>query len=258
MTQDPADTTPPFLPPPPGRIDMHSHVLPGIDDGCATVEESLASIRRLIEHGYTASFCTPHCWPTLYPANTPTHIAIWVEALRQEIDKAGLDYTLYPGGELRLYPDAIAWMKQHGVPTLGGSRCVLCDFWEKKWPKWADTAFDWLLSNDYTPILAHPERSAGPKDYEKHLDHWASRGVVLQGNFQCFTGEAGYRADELVRRYMNEGRYTLLALDMHRPDTLPGRLDGIAVSAREFGAERIDAMTDDAVRGLIWPIASAG
>lgn len=240
-------------PPPAGRVDMHSHILPGIDDGCATVAESLESVRALIAHGYVGTVCTPHCWPNLYPANTPAHIALWVEALRQEIDKAGLDYVLWPGGELRLYPEVISWMKQHGVPTLAGSRCVLCDFWEKKWPKWVDTAFDWLLANDYQPILAHPERSSTLDHYERHLDRVVEKGVILQGNFQCFTGEAGYRADQLIRQYMDEDRYTLLALDMHRPDALPGRLDGIVVASEEYGTERINAMTDDAVRSLLWP-----
>ena len=255
MTQAPRDPNPTAqpAPAPTGRIDMHSHMLPGIDDGCTTVAESLESIRALIDHGYVGTVCTPHCWPTLYPANTPAHIALWVEALRTEIDKAGLDYTLWTGGELRPYPEVIPWIQAHGVPPPAGSRYVLCDFWENKWPKWADAAFDWLLAHDYTPILAHPERSAAPKDYDTRLDRSVEKGVILQGNFQCFTGEAGYRADELVRQYMDDDRYTLLALDMHRPDALPGRLDGIAVASNEYGADRINAMTDDAVRDLLWP-----
>jgi len=230
---------------------MHSHLLPGIDDGCATVLESLDSIRTLIEHGYRTTVCTPHLWE-LYPANTPTHIAAWVAALRQEIESAGLDYTLYTGGELRLSPKVIDWMQAHGVPTLADSKFVLCDFWENKWPKWADRAFDWMLTQGYTPILAHPERSAGPKDYDKHLNHWATNGVIFQGNLQCFTGEAGYRADTLIRQYLEEDRYTLLALDMHRPDTLAGRLGGIGIAKQEFGEERVETMID-AARTLLWP-----
>ena len=251
----PTDQTDAPAPPPPGRIDIHSHVLPGIDDGCDTIVESLDAIRTLIDHGYAATICTPHLWE-LYAANTPAHIAIWVEALRKEIAEARLDYTLYTGGELRLSASAIDWMKRHGIPTLADSKFVLCDFWEKKWHKWLDQSFDWILTQGYTPILAHPERSAAPKDFDKHLDHWTDHGVLLQGNFQCFTGEAGHRADELIRRYMVEGRYTLLALDMHRPDTLAGRLDGIAIAADLYGRERIEAMTNARARELLWPTAS--
>ena len=254
----PNDAADPPPPPSPGRVDMHSHVLPGIDDGCATVAESLQSVRSLIAHGYVGTVCTPHCWPTQYAENTPRHIGGWVQALQQAIDQAGLAYTLWPGGELRLFPEVIAWMRTHGVPTLAGSRYVLCDFWDRDWPAFADDAFGWLLGEGYTPILAHPERTATPTGYEAKLDHWAGRGVLLQGNLQCFTGGAGRRAGELVRRYMDDGRYTLLALDLHRPDSLDSRLGGIAVASDAYGADTVESMIDRRVRELLWPGTADG
>lgn len=237
---------------PPGRIDIHSHILPGIDDGCATLEESLQSIRVLQQHGYIGTICTPHCWPNHFPHITPTHIRAWREALAQEIDKAGLDYRLWTGGELRIYPGVIQWMQTHGVPTLADSSYVLCDFWEPKWLPWIDEAFDWLINEGYKPILAHPERSPTRDGYEVQLDRLADKGVLLQGNLRCFTGEEGRYPDQMVRQYMSEGRYTLLALDMHRTDSLQGRLDGIALAAQEFGADRVEAMIDTEVRRLLF------
>lgn len=236
----------------PGRIDIHSHILPGIDDGCTTVAESLTSVRTLLEHGYIGTICTPHCWPNNFPHITPKHIALWRDALADEIEKAGLTYQLWTGGELRLSPNVIQWMQTHGVPTLADSRCVLCDFWEPRWQEWMDEAFDWLISEGYKPILAHPERSPTRDDYESHLDRITEKGVLLQGNFRCFTGEEGHYPDQAVRQYMNEGRYTLLALDMHRPNALQGRLDGIALASEEFGEEKINAMTASAVRRLVF------
>jgi len=251
VTPDPVARTPSPTPPP-GRIDIHSHVLPGIDDGCASVEESLTSIRTLLEHGYVGTICTPHCWPLHYTEITPERIEGWCAQLRLAVADAGLDYTLWTGGELRIYRDVVAWMRAHGVPTLADSRCVLCDFWEKDWQPWIDDAFDWLLSEGYTPILAHPERSPTDEDYDRHLDALVDRGVLLQGNFRCFTGEEGYYPDQAVRRYMDAGRYNLLALDMHRPKMLQGRLDGIAIACEEYGEDRINDLTDRAVRRLIF------
>jgi protein-tyrosine phosphatase len=230
---------------------MHSHILPGIDDGCATLDESLESVRVLKQYGYAGTICTPHCWPMQYPHITPAHIAAWRDALQTEIDSAGLDYTLWTGGELRVYPGAVDWMRANGVPVLAGSTYVLCDFWEARWHKWIDDTFDWLMQQGYTPILAHPERSPTKVDYDKHLDALAERGVLLQGNLRCFTGEEGFYPDQCVRRYMDEGRYTLLALDMHRTDSLQGRLDGIALAAEDFGEERVNDMLDGAVRRLL-------
>lgn len=253
MTPEPTPQTPDTPPPPPtGRIDIHSHLLPGIDDGCESIAESLESIRTLIRYGYAGTICTPHCWPVHFPHITPKHIALWRDALEQEINNAGLDYTVWAGGELRIYPDVINWMKANGVPTLAGSKVVLCDFWEKKWQRWIDEAIDWLLAEGYTPLLAHPERSPTQDRYDEHLDALVARGVLLQGNLRCFTGEEGHYPDQAVRRYMDEDKYTLLALDMHRTDSLQGRLDGIAIASQEYGSDRVDAMIDSGVRRLIF------
>lgn len=239
---------------PPGRIDIHSHLLPGIDDGCETLDESLDSIRRLKDFGYVGTICTPHCWPNNFPHITPAHIQVWTESLQQEIDSAGLDYRLWTGGELRIYPGAIQWMQANGVPTLAESNYVLCDFWEPNWQDWIDETIDWLLEQGYRPILAHPERSPTHDDYDAHLDRIVGKGVLLQGNLRCFTGEEGHYPDQAVRQYMNEGRYALLALDMHRPNALQGRLDGIAIASEEFGENTINAMIDSEVRRLLFDL----
>lgn len=252
MTSDLSPHTPDPTPIQTGRIDIHSHILPGIDDGCTTVEESLQSVRTLLDHGFVGTICTPHCWPNNFPHITPEHIKAWRDALAVEIDKAGLDYQLWTGGELRIYPGAVQWMQTHGVPTLADSTYVLCDFWEPRWQGWIDETLDWLMDSGYTPILAHPERSPTRDNYEGHLDRIADKGVLLQGNLRCFTGEEGRYPDQAVRQYMDEGRYTLLALDMHRPAALQGRLDGIEIASAEYGVDKINAMLDHEVRRLLF------
>lgn len=232
-------------------IDLHSHLLPGIDDGCAHLGESIESVELLKAHGYVGTFCTPHIWPQLYPANTPEHIAAWVDALRVELVNHSLDYQVWTGGEVRLFPKIIDWFKVAGVPTLGESRYVLCDFWENKWERYINQAFEWMLSEGYTPILAHPERVNVKRKLDQHLDAIARMGVLLQGNFQSFTGELGRDADTRVRRFMDENRYRFLAMDMHRPDALPARFDGLDLAITEYGRERIERLAGDNVRRLV-------
>src|SRR5262245_36599080 len=91
------------IPPAPGKIDIHSHILPGIDDGCKTLEESFECVRKLTDAGFIGSICTPHIWPEAFPDNTAANIRDWVIALQQQIDAAGLSYRLWPGGEVRLF-----------------------------------------------------------------------------------------------------------------------------------------------------------
>ncbi len=239
--------------PPTGRIDVHSHMLPGIDDGCSDIDEAVSNIQMLTDAGYAGTICTPHLWPDMFPDNTPTNIQHWTTDLSNQLAQRGIQYPLWPGGELRLFKGVIDWMKSHGVPTLAGSRYVLADFWEDTWAKYVDPAFDWLLDNGYQPILAHPER-IGIADTENlvgHLDALTARGVLLQGNFRCMTGEDGYHADQRVRRFLQEGRYWLMAMDMHRPDAQPSRLDGMQMVAQEFGQPTVDLMTIDRPRLIL-------
>lgn len=233
-------------------IDIHSHLLPGIDDGCASVQDSLACVRRLKAAGFVGTICTPHVIPGMLPANTPANIAAWTARLRQEIQAAGLTFELWTGGELQMCGDAGPWMRQHGVPTLAGSRCVLFDFWADKWPRWLTANIEWLLGERYQPILAHPERIACCGSQPKQLQRMIDMGVWLQGNCRTMTGEDGYQADRLVRQFLREGKYHFLALDLHTPETLDGRLDGMQLVAMEFGETTLQALMKEAPRRLLF------
>ena len=226
-------------------------MIPGIDDGCEDLDQSLESIDRLMTYGYVGSVCTPHIWPDLFPGNTPSHIEGLTAQIQREIDARGIGYRLWPGGELRLFKGAVKWFKQHGVPTLAGTRFVLCDLWEDRWPRHADQTFDYLLDEGYTPILAHPERMNLGGKLPAQLTALAARGVLLQGNFNCLTGGEGPLAAERVRRFLHENRYALMAMDMHRPEALETRLEGLEIMIEEFGAEQADRLTDAAPRALL-------
>jgi len=235
---------------PTGRVDIHSHLIPDVDDGCANVEESIACIRAQQSVGYVGSICTPHIWVNLFPRNTMPNVRTWTEQLQAALHERGIDYRLWPGGELRLFDGILHWLNEHEVPTLAGSRYVLTDFWEPYWPWWVDAAMDWLLERDYVPILAHPERVA-VDGLDAHLDELAARGVLMQGNFRPFTGGDGALASQLVRRFAQDKRYTFMALDMHAPDTLASRLEGVQIAERELGAQVIEEQTEHAPRRLV-------
>lgn len=242
--------------PPSGRIDIHSHLLPALDDGCRDVEESFEEVRRLIAAGFVGSICTPHFLPFESDCPSVDHVLARVIAFSQQLRDAGLSYSVWPGGELRLYDGLIPWLGSHGVPTLAGSRCVLVDFWEARWPRWATEAFDWLLNKGYQPILAHPERLACTRELDEQLDRITRMGVWLQGNFRCMTGEEGYEPDRWVRKLLRDDRYRFMALDMHRPDTLDARLDGLRMVEQEFGPATVDRLTTQAPRQWIFSTGS--
>lgn len=235
----------------PGRVDIHSHLLPGVDDGCVDFQETAACVKELKRAGYVGSICTPHVWPDMFPDNTAENIARWTQAARDGLRGYGLEYRLWTGGEVRLWDGASQWLEQNGVPTLGESRYVLMDLWEPKWPRWLDRELDWFEEHGYQAVLAHPERMGDQRKLIKRIEALTERGILLQGNFRCMTGEDGPAADALVRRLLDDGCYTFMALDLHRPGDLESRLDGVALVEREYGGRVVEEMTMERPRQMI-------
>src|ERR1700743_127563 len=84
-----------------GRINIHAHLIPGIDDGCPSLEDSIQCARMFAAAGYTHLTCTPHVWPQL-AANTLETIRRKTIEVQEAYGDAGLDLTLLPGGEINI------------------------------------------------------------------------------------------------------------------------------------------------------------
>ena len=235
-----------------GRIDLHSHLLPGIDDGCRDVDESLRCVRRLIESGFVGTVCTPHVVREIYPENVPSNITAAVAQLRSRLREEEIEYRLWTGGECRLSPICIETFEAFGVPTLAGTRFVLVDYFGKTWPAFADEALGYLLDRDYRPILAHPERlGLDEAPFDALIESLATRGVLLQGNANSYRGGEGRVARERMRRLIRADRYFAVALDMHRPDSLEPRLRGIADLREEMGDDHVKLLLETRQRAVL-------
>src|SRR5688572_15257784 len=139
-----------------GRIDVHSHLLPGIDDGCKTIEQSIECARVLVANGYTHAFCTPHIWPS-YKGISRTSVPRWCALLQKEFERNGVALKLLPGGELNLYMGVTSTPAEDVVP-LNLGRYQLVDMWASEIPPFFEEAIRWLQGMGLTVILAHPER----------------------------------------------------------------------------------------------------
>ena len=115
-----------------GRIDVHSHLLPGVDDGCRDVEESIACAKMMVAAGYTHMFCTPHVWKTFDNYN-PT-IAPRVTKLQAELDRAGVALKLLPGGEMHISGDFCSLRTEDLVTYNNAGKYTIFDFWADALP----------------------------------------------------------------------------------------------------------------------------
>jgi len=235
-----------------GWIDLHSHLLPGIDDGCQSWADSRNCVEQLLAHGFTGTVCTPHVWSTAYPHNTWDAIRAGVDALQAQLRAAGLDYPLWPGGEVRIDATARAWLQRTGVPTLGDSRYVLVDYWGWSWPPEGDELLEDLLAQGYQPLLAHPERMGfDVESLDELMNRLAERGVLFQGNLRSIAGGEGRMARSQARRLLDLDRYFAVALDMHGPESLPSRFEGMSILHREDGPARLATLLCERPRQIL-------
>jgi len=231
-------------------IDTHSHLLPGVDDGCATLDESLACARQFAAAGYTHVACTPHVWPSL-PHNNVREIVLRVGRLQAALDAAGVAVRLVPGGENN-FRELDVRQPKAAIPTYGmAGRYVLADLWVETLPAWFWEKVRWLQSLDLTVILAHPERMRAVHDDPDLADRFADAGVRLQGNLQCFADAVGTRNRDVAERYLAEGRYFMLGSDLHGAGTVANRLKGLARVCEAVDAATVRRLTHDAPREVL-------
>lgn len=226
------------------RIEAHCHLLPGRDDGCQSVEESIACARRLVEQGYNRAFCTPHIWPN-YPNNTVANIPSWVDSLQKAFDRAQVPLKLMPGGELNLHKSLMDTPADQ-VVTYGMKRHhALIDIWCHELPDYFDPTIRWLQNMGLQVILAHPERMHAVTQNPDLLDHFADLGLLLQGNLYIFVEPEGDPKRIIAEKCLTEGRYFMLGSDTHRPDGMDARIAGLHQAQELVGPEQIRILLED-------------
>ena len=235
-------------------IDLHSHLLPGIDDGCRTLEESISCVRRCWIMDSPAPFAHLTSGRLYTLITLLERIVEWVTLLQGHLDAAGLNYQLWTGGEVRIANDTISWLEKHGVPTIGSSRHVLVDYWGNHWPAYADQVIEHLLETGYQPVLAHPERmDFGEADWDAVLVRLQQQGVCLQGNLKCLAGHEGSKVAQRALRLLKEDRYHLVATDMHGAPDLSDRLAGLSVVEQHVGSDKLRELLEAAPREIVAP-----
>lgn len=224
-----------------GRIDVHSHLLPGVDDGCRDYAESIECAKRMVDAGYTHSFCTPHIWPNL--DNATETIAPRVERLQAELDEAGVPLKLLPGGEMHISATFCNTRIEDLVTYNNHRRYALFDFWTERLPQYFARCVRHITGAGITPILAHPERIDAVQNDPDKIIEFAQTGLLLQCNLECLGDPARGRRTALAEKWLREDRYFLLGSDLHHLNGLDVRLNGLKRAIEIVGEEKVWELT---------------
>jgi len=212
-------------------IDLHSHILPGIDDGAQDLGVALAMARIAAADGIATMVCTPHIYPGMYDNDAPG-IRRAVTELQAHLDLAGIDLRLMSGADVHLQPDLLACVREDRVPTIAGSRYLLLEPpHHVAPPRFEEEVFE-LMAAGLVPVITHPERLSWVEANYELFVRLVDRGCWMQITAGALTGRFGRRVRYWGDRFVSEGNAHLLATDAHDPQRRPPLL----AEAREAAA----------------------
>lgn len=225
-------------------IDLHCHMLPGLDDGAVDQETAIAMARLAVEDGIVTTACTPHIMPGVYN-NVGSEIVDAVDQFSAVLADAGVPLTLVPGADVHIDPGLATGLKNGRVLTLGESRYFLLEPpHHVAPPRLLQFCFD-VMTAGYVPILTHPERFAWVESEYGLIERLAHSGVLVQLTGGSLLGHFGRRAQYWSERMLDEELVDLIASDGHdcnrRPPVLSAARDAVATRCGIATATRLVA-----------------
>lgn len=215
-------------------IDLHCHLLPGIDDGAPDLETSIAMARIAVEDGIKVTACTPHIMPGYYP-NTGPQIRMAVRALQTRLDDLRIPLSLVTGADVHLVPELSSGLKSGELLTLANSRYFLFEPPHTTAPpRMAEAVFD-VMAAGYHPVVTHPERLRWISEHYEMMRALVDAGAWMQLTAGSVTGRFGKRVQYWSERMLDEGLVHILATDAHNLHSRPPVLS----EAAEHVAERL-------------------
>lgn len=232
-------------------IDLHCHMLPGIDDGAPDLAVALAMARCAVADGITVTACTPHIYPGLYE-NNRAGIAAAIAGLQQRLHDEGIPLTLTIGADTHLAPDLVEGIRGGRIPTLNGSRYLLLEPpHHVAPPRFEDSLFQ-LMTAGYVPVITHPERLTWIEHQYATFATLVRAGAWMQVTAGSLTGRFGRRPKYWAERMLDERLVHILATDSHHIDRRPPLLaEGRDAAAQRLGAEEAFNMVDVRPRGIV-------
>lgn len=200
------------------KADMHSHLLPGIDDGSKNMDESLGMILKFHEMGYQKLIMTPHIMEDYY-RNTPEIILGKLDLVKEEVKKLGIDITLEAAAEYYYDETLMDKVKAKTLLTFGNNH-VLFEFAFGAEPQQISSLLFEMKVNGYKPILAHYERYPYYHNLPEKIREYRDNGILIQLNLLSICGHYGPHIERQARYLIDNQLIDFVSSDCHRIEHL--------------------------------------
>lgn len=220
-------------------IDFHSHILPGIDDGSRSIEQTIRMLKEAKEAGFTKIISTSHYIEGYYESDEAERTE-----LLNEVQKNISGIELYLGNEIYITNNMINLIQNKKASTINNSKYVLFEF-----PLSAKSMNDKevvyrLIENGFVPVIAHPERYSYVQDNPEYIEELAEMGALFQANYGSIIGMYGKKAEKTLKKLLKNDLIRFFGTDSHRIDQVYTKMPKILKKLHKFlSDEEIEEFT---------------
>lgn len=218
-----------------GYIDIHSHIIPGVDDGARSMEQALHMLAAAYREGIRSIIATPH---VSYRRDEDRYKKL-ESAFLQFAERAEAEIPelkLYFGSEINYSQDTVYGLCRGEIPTLAGTSYVLVEFQPFCEYRYIKSGIQNLIMGGYKPVIAHVERYHSLRKEVGMLEELISMGAYFQSNAMSITGKAGRESKKLTKRLLQKGLLHFIATDSHNEASRPPDIAKcLTATARKYG-----------------------
>lgn len=201
-------------------LDMHSHILFGVDDGPETVDETMTMLEKAAEDGVTHIIATSHAFHPQFHVGEAT-IQSQLREIQQEIQSRNIPISIYPGQEVRLHEGILESIENNEVLTLANSKYLLLELPSQTVPAYTVNIIQSLLAKRIIPIIAHPERNKAIAEKPERLERLIRHGALAQITAGSVAGYFGKKIQKLSVQLIESNLIHTFGSDMHNATTRP-------------------------------------
>lgn len=224
-------------------IDFHTHILPNIDDGSRSIDETFNLIKEAKEAGFTGIVLTSHYIENYYETNVPER-DVWVKAISENLSAKGIDTNLYLGNEIYISNNMMNLLEQGKASTINNSCYVLFELPLNAEPLNLYDVIYSLQENKLIPILAHPERYSYVQKEPELIHDLIQKGCLMQANYGSIIGQYGVKAEYIVKKFLENDMIHFLGSDVHRQNSIYPKISFALEKIREIvGEDKLEELT---------------
>lgn len=195
-------------------IDIHCHVMPGVDDGSRDMESSLEMLRIAEKDGISYMILTPHYKP-MHHNVSPEHNSLYRKELQKAAEAAGIGVRLFSGNEIYYADDSAAQLASGKICSLAGSDYVLVEFHPTAPLKSIQNGAYEIMSTGYMPIIAHVERYSEVVSHPAFVRDLVDMGCYIQVNASSVLGDFGFGIGHFCKKLLKNNIVHFVASDAH-------------------------------------------